>query len=96
LSRQLKPKTNIDDIEIGDLFLEGGFPGHAVIVVDIAENRKTGEKVFLLAQGFMPAQDIHILKNLDNSSLSPWYRTDFGDSLYTPDWVFARTSLMAY
>ena len=33
-----------------------------MIVADVAFNKK-GEKIFILAQGYMPAQDIHIVKN---------------------------------
>ncbi len=96
LSKQLRPKEDINDIESGDIFVQGGFPGHAVIVVDMAAHNVTGEKIFLLAQSFMPAQDVHILKNPVNISLNPWYSADFGDSLITPEWVFGRDNLMAY
>jgi hypothetical protein len=34
---------------------------------------KRVKKVYLLAQGYMPAQDIHVLKNPVNASLSHWY-----------------------
>lgn len=37
----------------------------------MAENNK-GEKIYLLAQGFMPAQDIHVLVNFVDTDLSPW------------------------
>lgn len=96
LSRQLKAKENLYNIESGDIILEGGFPGHAVIVVDIAVHEMTDDKIFLLAQSFMPAQDIHILKNPNNAVISPWYSTVMGDSLRTPEWTFARNSLMTY
>ena len=33
----------------------------------MAENRETGVKVFLIAQSYMPAQDIHILRNLNDA-----------------------------
>jgi len=88
LARQLKPKQDIHDIAIGDIFIQGGFPGHAVIVVDAALNSPTGEKIFLLAQSFMPAQDIHILRNPVDSNLSAWYESNFGDTLHTPEWDF--------
>ena len=55
-------KVSIENIEIGDVFIQGGFPGHAIIVVDLAEN-EVGEKCFLVAQSYMPAQEIHVLKN---------------------------------
>lgn len=90
LSRQLKPIPNQNDILIGDVFLQGGSPGHAVIVMDIATNT-TGEKRFLLAQSYMPAQSIHILKNPLSSS--PWYSNKFGTELKTPEWVFKAGSL---
>jgi len=93
LSRELKSRKNIHDMAIGDIFIEPGFPGHAVIVVDMAENKENGAKVFLLAQSFMPAQDIHVLKNPNNAGLSPWYALDFGRILRTPEWQFKDTDL---
>jgi hypothetical protein len=93
LSKELKPRGNSHEMQIGDVFIEGGFPGHAVIVVDMAENKENGEKVFLLAQSFMPAQDIHVLKNPNNAGLSPWYDLDFGRTLRTPEWRFKDTDL---
>lgn len=90
LSRQLKPVSNLADIRSGDLFLQGGSPGHAVMVMDIAINA-AGEKRFLLAQSYMPAQSIHILKN--PSSSSPWYSNRFNADLVTPEWIFKTGSL---
>lgn len=72
LEKQLKPSPDVDLIKPGDVFIKGGFPGHAMLVTDVAINDK-GEKVFLLAQSYMPAQDIHIVKNPMNEKLSPWY-----------------------
>ena len=95
LARELKSK-NIRNLAAGDVFIQGGFPGHAVIVVDVAENEATSERVFLLAQSFMPAQDIHILKNPLDADLSPWYSLDFGDSLKTPEWDFSVNDLMSF
>jgi len=86
--------TNTEEIKAGDLFIKGGFPGHAVIVLDVAENIKTGDKIFLLAQSYMPAQSLHILKNFDhNKSLSPWYPINLGAQLHTPEWDFDVKSL---
>ncbi len=86
----------VEEMSIGDVFIIGGSPGHCVIVVDMAENRSTGEKLFLLAQSYMPAQDIHILKNPLEQELSPWYSTDFGNTLITPEWQFDRESLKRF
>lgn len=93
LSRELTSRKDIHEMEIGDIFIEPGFPGHAVIVVDMTENKKNGKRAFLLAQSYMPAQDIHVLKNLANTRLSPWYDLDFGRSLRTPEWWFKGTDL---
>lgn len=96
LSRELHDVPNISEMKIGDVFIEGGFPGHAVIVVDLAVHKESGRKIFLLAQSYMPAQDIHVLKNLRNTKLSPWYDLEFGDTLHTPEWVFRRTDLKRF
>jgi murein L,D-transpeptidase YafK len=96
LSRQLNPVFDVNDLNIGDIFIQGGFPGHAVLIIDMAENPVTKEKVFLLAQSYMPAQDIHILKNLTEPALSPWYRLDFGDTLHTPEWIFTKDDLKRF
>jgi len=93
LSRELAERKNIADIEIGDIFIHGGFPGHAVLVVDMAKHKLTGDKIFLLAQSYMPAQDIHILINPNTSTLSPWYSLPDGDIIHTPEWTFQQKEL---
>jgi hypothetical protein len=95
LEKELK-SINVLDIKIGDVFIKGGFPGHAVIVVDIAVNPKNNQKIMLLAQSYMPAQEIQILKNPNNNSLSPWYSADFGTSLKTPEWTFSSSQLKRF
>ncbi|OYW53520.1 MAG: hypothetical protein B7Y80_14720 [Hyphomicrobium sp. 32-62-53] len=92
LERELVPAL-ADDIRAGDVFIKGGFPGHAVLVTDVAVNRATGEKRFLLTQSYMPAQEIHVLKNPAAPDGSVWYGTDFGDTLETPEWRFSRQQL---
>lgn len=92
LERELK-KVPPEDVRTGDVFIKGGFPGHAVLVADMVENRTTGEKRFLLLQSYMPAQDMHILKNPASEDGSPWYATPIGDRLVTPEWVFPATAL---
>lgn len=91
LERELKPVA-LADIAIGDVFIKGGFPGHAVIVADMVENEATGEKRFLLIQSYMPAQDMHILVNPADPSL-PWYPANFKGPLVTPEWTFPEGSL---
>lgn len=95
LSQEL---TRVDkaDMQIGDVFIKGGSPGHAVIVVDKAVDPATKKKVFLLAQSYMPAQDIQILQNPNNKYLNPWYDLDFGETLYTPEWTFSAKDLKRF
>ncbi|MBC9909751.1 DUF4846 domain-containing protein [Chitinophaga varians] len=90
LSRELSNVQATQNIKPGDVFIQGGSPGHAVIVMDVAQHR-SGKRIFLLAQSYMPAQDIHILKN--PASGMPWYDADFGSRLNTPEWVFNTGSL---
>lgn len=92
LSKELKV-IQIKEILPGDVFIYGGSPGHAVIVVDVAVNEK-GEKKFLLAQSYMPAQETQILQNPNNDS--PWYSTDFEYRLETPEWSFDRSELKRF
>ncbi len=95
LAKELK-KVAVADLQIGDVFIQGGSPGHAVIVLDLAENKATGEKLFLLAQSYMPAQEIQLLQNPKNKSLSPWYSLNFGETLYTPEWTFTKNDLKRF
>ncbi len=96
LEMQLKSKKDLTTIEIGDVFIKGGFPGHAEIVMDVAEN-SNGDKMFLLAQSYMPAQDIHILKNPMNSNHNPWYAvSDVNPVLYTPEYTFTKDQLRTW
>ncbi len=85
-----------EEMEIGDVFIQGGSPGHAVIVVDMAENAETGEKLFMLAQSYMPAQDIHVLSNPNDEKTSPWYRMDFEGELATAEWTFEKNNLKRF
>lgn len=95
LSKELVP-VKVEDMQIGDVFIQGGSPGHCVIVVDMAEHQESGEKIFLLAQSYMPAQDIHILKNKADPAYSPWYSADFGEELRSAEWTFRREDLKRF
>ena len=94
----LMSKVPYTSLQAGDVFIKGGSPGHAVIVVDVAIHPKTKKKVFLLAQSYMPAQQIHILVNPANRNLSPWYELTDTDSgrLYTPEWTFEKKELKRF
>jgi hypothetical protein len=93
LSRELRPAPDPARPEQGDVFIHGGSPGHAAIVIDVAQD-DSGDRVFLLAQGYMPAQDIHILKSFDDTN--PWYRARPLGTLQTPEWEFSFRELKRF
>lgn len=70
LDKELKPVTRPDELTTGDVFIRGGSPGHCFIVMDVVENSQH-KKLFLLAQSFMPAQNIQVLQYG-----SPWFGMD--------------------
>lgn len=83
----------LSEISVGDIFIKGGSPGHVVMVVDLCQNAD-GNKAFLLAQGYMPAQEFHVLKNPLHEE-DPWYYVDeVSYPLRTPEYVFEEGSLM--
>lgn len=82
-------------VKIGDTFIQKGSPiGHAIIVVDLAKN-KEGKTIVLLAQSYMPAQEIQLLNNWNNAALSPWYDID-KDVINTPEWTFYARNLKTW
>ena len=93
LSMEKESKTiGIEDIQVGDIFIKGGSPGHVVMVVDVCVNAE-GKKAFLLAQGYMPAQEFHVLNNPKHSD-DPWYYVDeVTYPLSTPEYSFDEGSL---
>ncbi|MBL4653144.1 MAG: DUF4846 domain-containing protein [Flavobacteriales bacterium] len=95
LHQEMSAKT-IETITAGDVFIQKRNPyGHAITVMDVAVN-STGKKIFLLSQSYMPAQEIHILNNPTNRSISPWFEADFGDVLQTPEWNFLSSDLKCF
>jgi Domain of unknown function (4846) len=97
LAKELQPIA-VAEVKIGDVFIKGGFPGHAVIVVDLAVNSTNNQKVMLLAQSYMPAQEIQILLNPSISSNNKvcWYSTNITSKLATPEWTFDVAELKRF
>lgn len=82
----------LDRLAPGDLFVEAGSPGHAVIVLDVAV-AADGSRRVLLGQGYMPAQNLHVLRAPDGGA---WFAIDpAAGGLLTPSWPrpFAWNSL---
>jgi hypothetical protein len=67
LEKELKKVAGINDLQAGDVFIKGGSPGHCFIVMAVATN-SAHQKRFMLAQSFIPAQNIQIVKNQ-----TPWF-----------------------
>ncbi len=96
LARQLESVHSTGELAPGDVIVQPGSPGHAVIVLDVAREAQTDRRVFLLGQGYMPAQDMHVLKNPDNATLSPWYDWSGAGPLRTPEWTFERPEIRRF
>nr|HMS52703.1 DUF4846 domain-containing protein [Chitinophagales bacterium] len=87
LNEDLGPAPgSYNDIAPGDVFISFGNQqdGHAAIVIDVAQDKTSGEKLFLLAQGGTPAQSFNIPSNPADPSISPWYKANYGSSFKTP------------
>jgi hypothetical protein len=79
--QELKQRPSREDARPGDFFVLGGSPGHAVLVLDMAVN-PAGERVALLGQGFIPAQDFQVLSPGQDG---PWFSLE-ADAVATPFW----------
>lgn len=87
-------KAAADDVRPGMFFVRGGFPGHAVMVLDVIEDGR-GHRKLLLGQGYMPAQSFHVV----NGSEGPWFSLDDGaESIQIPTWPspFSMSSLRQF
>jgi hypothetical protein len=91
LAAELRP-TGLDGVQPGDVLIQGGYPGHAVLIVDVASDGH-GHQWLLLAQSYMPAQEMHVLVNPAGGA---WYDASALASsagLMTAEWpraFFAR------
>jgi hypothetical protein len=84
LEKELKSIKNRANLQIGDVFIKGGSPVHCFIVVDkcsvISSGNASPKVQYAILQGFMPAQDMHLLKN---SSGTHWFelQTDYSNDI---------------
>ena len=90
------PKINdASDLKIGDMLIKGGSPGHIVMISDEVINDK-GEKRFLLFQGNTPAQSVHLVKNLEDSSISPWYNLEKNVEIPVSNYTFSSSKFVRF
>ncbi|MFP4845251.1 DUF4846 domain-containing protein [Winogradskyella sp. PE311] len=94
LYNELKP-IKAKDLKIGDMLIKGGSPGHIVMIADEAVNAK-GEKLFLLFQGNTPAQSVHLVKNLEDSSISPWYQLRDDAQIPVSNYTFGSAKFVRF
>jgi hypothetical protein len=94
LARELERVPDPRRIQAGDVFIQAGYPGHAVLVVDVSED-SAGKRAVLLAQSYLPAQDIELLRN-PVTPASPWYIIDGDNALTTPEYLFPPGSLRRF
>jgi hypothetical protein len=94
LSREVVPVA-LANVEPGDVLVHGGSPGHAVLVADVAANPRTGQRYVLLVQSYMPAQNIHVLRNVSQPALGAWFAVPGPQApeFDTPEWTFGRAEL---
>jgi hypothetical protein len=96
LAREANP-IPVSDLSPGDFVVMPGNPGHAVLILDLAE-ASDGRRAVLLGQGFMPAQSFHVLFPDAPASAAigtAWFSIDpASEGLKTPFWsTFPWSSL---
>jgi len=95
LYHELAKITNKNDLKIGDMLIIGGSPGHVIMIGDEIEN-EVGDKCFILFQGNTPAQSVHLLKNLEDTSISPWYALDMNQQISVPAYTFYNSEFVRF
>ncbi|MDT0556524.1 DUF4846 domain-containing protein [Patiriisocius hiemis] len=92
---ELPKITNKANVEVGDMLIYPGSPGHVIMVVDKI-TALDGDILFIFAQGNTPAQSVHILKNLSDNSISPWYDIEMNQYLEIPTYYFNKTQFIRF
>ncbi len=84
LARELDPLGDPLQAAAGDVLVQAGSPGHAILVAATAR-RANHPPVALFVQSFMPAQSIHVLRG---PLAAAWYPVAADAPVVTPDWRF--------
>ncbi|AXT20706.1 hypothetical protein D7030_11970 [Flavobacteriaceae bacterium AU392] len=95
LFQELDKINSIDELQIGDMLIVSGSPGHVVMIADVIVN-DNGERRFLLFQGNTPAQSVHLLKNLEEPSISPWHKLELNSEINIPGYTFASSKFVRF
>ncbi|WP_179005098.1 DUF4846 domain-containing protein [Winogradskyella forsetii] len=83
------------DLQLGDMLIKGGSPGHIVMLCDEVVN-ENGDKLFLLFQGNTPAQSVHLVKNLEDNTISPWYRLNDDAVIPVSNYTFGSSKFVRF
>ena len=88
LAKDSQPVATDGELQAGDFFVQGGSPGHAVVILDIAEDAD-GTRLALMGQGFMPAEDFHVLGWPGYAVDGVWFELPKTEGGYvaTPSWA---------
>jgi len=82
-------ETRTDDHpDPGDLLVDPGFPGHAVLLLDVA--RSADATYVLVGEGYMPAQDFHV----EIGPEAGWWR--WSDGVALPHWNLPASTLRTW
>lgn len=95
LNKETKKVTNDSEIKAGDILVTPGSPGHALIIIGraIDENKHS---IYLLAEGYTPAQSIHIITN-PGADINPWYELSANSSsTTTARYTFTPTNIRSF
>ncbi|MFD2725449.1 DUF4846 domain-containing protein [Hyunsoonleella rubra] len=95
LYNELPKINNPKDLKIGDMLIKGGSPGHIVMICDEAVN-SNGDKIYLLFQGNTPAQSVHLVKNLEDSQISPWYHLEKDAVIPVSNYTFNSSKFVRF
>lgn len=96
LYKETKQVLKTSDLKTGDILITPGSPGHIVFIAGVSQN-KEGKKLFLLGEGFTPAQSIHLLSNPFNKNISPWYDLDVNaGETKTARYIFKPTNFRSF
>lgn len=95
LHHELPNVPTLNDLEVGDMLIYPGSPGHVIMIVDKVVNAQ-GENLFIFAQGNTPSQSVHVLKNLNDRKLNPWYQLEMGAPLEIPTYRFSEVKFVRF
>ncbi len=87
-------KQDVDDAnspQIGDIFLTNG----GAMIIDMAIDNETAQKIVILARGGSPTHDVYIPKGGENNALSPWCAVE-NSQISTAEFSYSMADLKRF